>query len=215
MAPCPRFVFVSGKLNCLWTFLTFFPLLLGFRLSLGGWGLCARTEWKVERHNFTNIAPWNILYFFSISGPVWVPAQFLEGIRTALEAKIYYPERRRVKEIPKEGAKMRKLSKLKFGETFSFLGFYFKRMKTKQGKIGIQKVARMKARTSLLRKLRGIFGRHISQSVDRVTYLINPILRGWVNYFRISNDALCFGYMRDWVEKKVRRHPHYLAVHRF
>jgi RNA-directed DNA polymerase len=36
--------------------------------------------------------------------------------------------------------------------------------------------------------------------------LINPILRGWVNYFRVGQASRCFGYVKDWVEKKIRRH---------
>jgi hypothetical protein len=32
------------------------------------------------------------------------------------------------------------------------------------------------------------------------------ILRGWVNYFRVGNSSRCFAMIRDWVEKKVRRH---------
>src|SRR5690348_3500090 len=36
--------------------------------------------------------------------------------------------------------------------------------------------------------------------------LINPMLRGWVNYFAVGNSSECFTYIRDWVEKKVRRH---------
>jgi len=36
--------------------------------------------------------------------------------------------------------------------------------------------------------------------------VINPILRGWVNYFRIGNAAPCFNFVKVWVEKKVRRH---------
>lgn len=95
---------------------------------------------------------------------------------------------------------------LREGETFSFLGFDFRRVITRQGRIGIQKTPRMKARTALLRKLKEIFRRHVSQPVDRVIYLINPVLRGWINYFRIGNSSRCFGYVRDWVEKKIRRH---------
>jgi hypothetical protein len=35
--------------------------------------------------------------------------------------------------------------------------------------------------------------------------LINPILRGWVNYFAVRHSSECFSFIQDWVEKKVRR----------
>ncbi len=38
---------------------------------------------------------------------------------------------------------------------------------------------------------------------------INPILTGWVNYFRVGHSSRCFSYIRDWVEKKIRRHLAY------
>jgi RNA-directed DNA polymerase len=91
-------------------------------------------------------------------------------------------------------------------ETFSFLGFDFRRVKTLQGKWGVRITPKMKARTALLRKLKEVFRRHNSQPLDRVIYLINPILRGWVNYFRVGHASGCFGYIKDWVEKKIRRH---------
>ena len=91
-------------------------------------------------------------------------------------------------------------------ESFSFLGFDFRRMRTRRGKWGVRVTPRMKARTFLVRKLKEVFRRFNSQPVDRVIYLINPILRGWVNYFRIGNSGQCFGYIKDWVEKKIRRH---------
>jgi RNA-directed DNA polymerase len=34
---------------------------------------------------------------------------------------------------------------------------------------------------------------------------LNPILRGWTNYFAIGASSRCFGYVRDWVEQKMRR----------
>jgi hypothetical protein len=43
---------------------------------------------------------------------------------------------------------------------------------------------KLKQRTALLRKLKDIFQRFVSQPVNRVVELINPIVRGWVNYFR-------------------------------
>ena len=91
-------------------------------------------------------------------------------------------------------------------ETFSFLGFDYRRVKTRQGVWGVRITPLMKARTALLRKLKDVFRRHQSQPVDRVIYLINPILRGWVNYFRVGHSSKCFGYVKDWVAKKIRRH---------
>ena len=91
-------------------------------------------------------------------------------------------------------------------ETFSFLGFDYRRVKTRRGVWGVRVTPRMKARTALLRELKEVFRRHQSQPVDRIIYLINPILRGWVNYFRIGHSSKCFGYVKDWVEKKIRRH---------
>lgn len=91
-------------------------------------------------------------------------------------------------------------------ESFSFLGFDYRRTKTRRGVWGVRVTPRMKARTALLRKLKDVFRRHQTQPVDRVIYLINPILRGWANYFRVGNSSECFGYIKDWVEKKIRRH---------
>ena len=91
-------------------------------------------------------------------------------------------------------------------ETFSFLGFDYRRVKTRRGAWGVRVTPRMKARTALLRELKEVFRRHQSQPIDRVIYLINPILRGWVNYFRVGNSSECFGYVKDWLAKKIRRH---------
>jgi RNA-directed DNA polymerase len=77
------------------------------------------------------------------------------------------------------------------GEAFGFLGFDFRPVRS---------------RTALLGKLKEIFRRFQSQPVDRVIGLINPILRGWVNYFAIGHSSRCFWYVRYWVEKKIRRH---------
>jgi RNA-directed DNA polymerase len=35
---------------------------------------------------------------------------------------------------------------------------------------------------------------------------INPILQGWVNYFRVGHSGRCLAMIQDWVEKKIRRH---------
>jgi len=99
-----------------------------------------------------------------------------------------------------------RLVDLSKGETFGFLGFDYRRSRTLRGKLGVHVTPQMKARTALLRKLRSVFRQYRSQPVDRIIYLINPILRGWVNYFRIGQSGRCFGYVKNWVEKKIRRH---------
>jgi len=91
-------------------------------------------------------------------------------------------------------------------DTFNFLGFVYRRVKTRKGKWAVVFIPKIKARTTLLRKLKDIFARFVSQPVSRIIYLINPILRGWVNYFRIGHSSKCFGYVKGWVEKKIRRH---------
>jgi RNA-directed DNA polymerase len=91
------------------------------------------------------------------------------------------------------------------GESFGFLGFDFRRVLSYRGKWRPLVTPKMEKRTELLRRLKEIFRRHRSQPVRRVIELINPILRGWVNYFRPQNSSQCFSYVRLWVEKKIRR----------
>ena len=99
-----------------------------------------------------------------------------------------------------------KIVDLTQGDTFSFLGFVYRRVKTRKDKWAVVIVPKIKARTTLLRKLKEIFARFVSQPVSRVIYLINPVIRGWVNYFRIGHSSKCFGYVKGWIEKKIRRH---------
>ena len=93
------------------------------------------------------------------------------------------------------------------GESFAFLGFDFRRIRSfRRGVWRAHYTPKLTKRTELLRKLKDIFRRHRSQPVGRVISSINPILRGWVNYFAVGHSSECFGYIKDWVEKKIRRH---------
>jgi len=92
------------------------------------------------------------------------------------------------------------------GESFGFLGFDFRRVRALSGARRPQFTPKLKKRTALVGKLRDIFRRVQSQPVDRVIELINPILRGWVNYFAVGHSSRCFSFVQDWVEKKIRRH---------
>jgi len=92
------------------------------------------------------------------------------------------------------------------GESFGFLGFDFRRVRSRRGVWRANYTPKLKKRTALLRKLKDVFRRYRSQPVSRVVQLINPVLRGWVNYFAVGHSSECFNFIKNWVEKKVRRH---------
>src|SRR5216684_65127 len=92
------------------------------------------------------------------------------------------------------------------GESFGFLGFDFRRVRSLRGRWRPQYTPQRKARTALLRELKEVFRRARSQPVERLIAEINPKLRGWVNYFRIGHASRCFAFVRLWVERRVRRH---------
>ena len=105
--------------------------------------------------------------------------------------------------INEEKSRMADLAK---GEKFSFLGFEFRRILSRNQKWRAYFAPKLKTRTAVFAKLREIFRRYTSQRVSRVIELINPILRGWVNYFAVGHSSRCFSMVKDWVEKKIRRH---------
>ena len=90
--------------------------------------------------------------------------------------------------------------------SFGFLGFDFRRIRSLKGVWRPQYTPKLKKRTAVLAKLRDIFRRHASQPAGRVIEMINPILRGWVNYFAVGHSGRCFTFIKGWVEKKIRRH---------
>jgi RNA-directed DNA polymerase len=64
------------------------------------------------------------------------------------------------------------------GEPFGFLGFAFRRVRSRRGVWRAGYPPLLKKRTALIRKLKEIFRRYRSQPIARVVAVINPILRG-------------------------------------
>jgi RNA-directed DNA polymerase len=106
-------------------------------------------------------------------------------------------------EINEEKSRIVDLAK---GDSFTFLGFEFRRILSRKGAWRPNYTPKLKKRTALLGKLRDVFRRFASQPGGRVIEQINPILRGWVNYFAVGHSSRCFSFVKDWVEKKIRRH---------
>jgi RNA-directed DNA polymerase len=95
---------------------------------------------------------------------------------------------------------------LKKGESFTFLGFEYRRILSFNQKWRPYYAPKLKKRTALYAKLREIFRQHVSWPVENVIAKINPILRGWVNYFRVGHSSSCFSKVKQWAEMKVRKH---------
>jgi RNA-directed DNA polymerase len=126
-----------------------------------------------------------------------------EWLTVAVEKRLREEMAKLRVEINEEKSRKVDLSK---GESFGFLGFEYRRIRSRKRKWRAQYKPKLKKRTALLQKLKEIFKRYVSQPVGRVIELINPILRGWVHYFAVGDSSRCFSYIKLWVEKKVRRH---------
>jgi RNA-directed DNA polymerase len=92
------------------------------------------------------------------------------------------------------------------GESFGFLGFDFRRIRSRRGRWMPLRTPRAKKRTALLQTLKQVFRSYRSRSAAEVIARINPILRGWVQYFAVGHSSRCFSFIRDWVEKRIRAH---------
>jgi RNA-directed DNA polymerase len=92
------------------------------------------------------------------------------------------------------------------GEAFDFLGFRWQRIIGRSGKGRPLYTPLPQKRKALTAKITEICRRLRSQPVSLVVKAINPVLRGWVNYFRVGNSSRCFSYIRYWVNRKVRSH---------
>jgi RNA-directed DNA polymerase len=106
-------------------------------------------------------------------------------------------------EVNEEKSRVLDLAK---GGSFGFLGFEFRRVRSLRGVWRPQYTPKLKKRTALLRTLKDVFRSMRSQPAEDIVAEINPILRGWVNYFSIGHSGRCFDFIREWVEKKMRRH---------
>jgi len=94
------------------------------------------------------------------------------------------------------------------GVPFDFLGYTFRwvnQRKTPDKKMVLRRPQKKK-RTRLLQKVGETLRRHLHVPVAQVVRrLINPIVRGWVNYFRWGNAGRDLSFVAWQVDMKVRR----------
>jgi len=94
------------------------------------------------------------------------------------------------------------------GEPFDFLGYTFRLVDG--GTPGAKKMVlarpQKKKRTEFLRKLSETMRKCLHHPVaDVVRRIVNPRVRGWVNYFRWGNAGRDLAFLAWQVERKIRR----------
>jgi RNA-directed DNA polymerase len=100
-------------------------------------------------------------------------------------------------------------------EGFDFLGFTIRQYPSSRSKAGYQlRITPSKASIQELRtKLDAVWKQHIGASVSAVLRALNPLIRGWANYFRIAIASKVFSSLDSWMFLKAvrwvnRTHPH-------
>ena len=91
-------------------------------------------------------------------------------------------------------------------ETFDFLGYSFgKALNRKKTKVVAYFWPSQKAEKTIREKVRKITNPHRPVKVDEIVRELNPVIRGWVNYFKIANSSKKFGKIRLYVANRVRK----------
>ena len=99
-------------------------------------------------------------------------------------------------------------------EGFDFLGFNVRQYEVRDSKSGFRLLIKpsKKSVLAMKKKLKDTFRRWQGFQVDELIKDLNPVIRGWANYFRSgvsarifnSLDSYCFELQRRWVGRK---HP--------
>jgi hypothetical protein len=89
---------------------------------------------------------------------------------------------------------------------FDFLGFNFRKTENpRTGKSFPLVRPSKKAQEALRNKLKEKTSPKVQMNIGEVVRTINPVLRGWVNYFRIGHSAKVFQVIRYFAICRVRK----------
>jgi len=91
-------------------------------------------------------------------------------------------------------------------EGFDFLGFHHRRLLSKrQHRYYTYKWPSNKAMKSIRGKIKNVLGRKatLQWSIERIAQTINPILRGWMNYFKYGNSSKKFAQIDNYTYTRI------------
>jgi group II intron reverse transcriptase/maturase len=91
--------------------------------------------------------------------------------------------------------------------SFDFLGFNFRKVwnRTKTKRFALFIPSR-KAEASIRDKVRVLTRYERTVKLEQVIHEINPVIRGWVNYFKVGNSSNAFHGIREYIVKKSMRY---------
>lgn len=91
-------------------------------------------------------------------------------------------------------------------ENFDFLGFTFKRgISQKSKKMTTYYFPSNKAVNAIRKRIRQVVDYRRPLKVEQVVKDLQPVLRGWVNYFRIANSSRNFGKVKRYTAQRIRK----------
>jgi RNA-directed DNA polymerase len=94
---------------------------------------------------------------------------------------------------------------LREGGCFSFLGFDFRLNRNRMGQTYVSKTPRTKKRQEIGERVKAVLKANWNRPLREVIQVVNAVVRGWVNYFRIGNSTRAFQVVRYEIERKVRK----------
>lgn len=98
-----------------------------------------------------------------------------------------------------------KTAHLNQGESFGYLGFEFRKTVGRNGKPFVLLMPKKKALINVRKRVKDAVMNNQFLSMKGIIEKVNPILEGWVNYYRVGHSSKAFSNVRDYVEKLIRR----------
>jgi RNA-directed DNA polymerase len=98
----------------------------------------------------------------------------------------------------------------KLTEGFDFIGFQFvKRRSPKSGKMSIYIFPSKSAQRNIRRKIKYFTKRRAPVAPEEFVKQVNPVVRGWANYFRHTNASQAFRSLQRFINTRFRRYLNY------
>jgi len=93
-------------------------------------------------------------------------------------------------------------------EGFDFLGFNIRHYQVTNTATGWKLLIKpsKESMQKIRDKLRQVWQQHKSQNVDALIGKLNPIIRGWANYFRIGVSFEAFSSLDNWMHHREKRY---------